>query len=41
MILRLGQDPRDHSALFGNPEPAFGAEGFDVDRLLHEMIYPE
>ena len=34
MILGLGQDPRDHAALLGDPEAPLGAERFKIDRLV-------
>jgi hypothetical protein len=38
MVLALRQHAGDDPALFGDPQPAFGAEGFKVDRLV--QIHP-
>src|SRR5690606_28988669 len=35
VILALRQHAGDHPALLGNPEAAFGAQGLEVDRLVH------
>lgn len=35
VVLAFRQDLRDHPALFGYPETTFGAEGFNIDRLMH------
>jgi hypothetical protein len=36
MVRGFGQDLGNNAALFGNPQAALGAKGFDVDRLVHE-----
>ena len=41
MVRRFGQDACNHPALVGNPQAALGAQGFDVDRLLHGLNLPE
>jgi len=38
MIGAARQDARDDPALLGNAQAAFGAEGFDVYRLLHGWV---
>jgi hypothetical protein len=34
VVLGLGQHARDHAALLGDPEPAFGAQRLEIDRLV-------
>ena len=36
MIVAFRQHARDYAALVGNPEATIGADGLDVDRLVHE-----
>jgi hypothetical protein len=35
MVGALGEHSGDDAALLGDPKAAFGAEGFEVDWLIH------